>query len=166
MIHGLPFRILFAALITSSKRYWYISTERRSGYRLGDVCPHHCYPVASHVPKVLPAERIQKTLGSCDRETGIGKRDYALLILPARLGLRAGEVVVLESEDFDWDAGLITAHGKGKRVAQMLLSSEVGAAIADYLSTGRIVPAVAHSSGRKRRQPGSRTRWRLPSVPP
>ncbi len=91
----------------------------------------------STVPKFLSGEQIQKVLDSCDRETVIGKRDYALLLLLARLGLRAGEVVALTLDDFDWDAGLITVHGKGKRVAQMPLPSEVGTAIADYLSTAR-----------------------------
>jgi integrase len=67
----------------------------------------------------------------------MGKRDYALLLLLARLGLRAGEVVALTLDDFDWEAGLVTVRGKGKRVAQMPLPSEVGAAIADYLSIGR-----------------------------
>jgi site-specific recombinase XerD len=91
----------------------------------------------SKVPRFLAREQIQKILGSCDKETAIGKRDYALLLLLARLGLRAGEVVALTLDDFDWEAGLVTVRGKGKRVAQMPLPSEVGAAIADYLSTGR-----------------------------
>ena len=91
----------------------------------------------SNVPRFLAGEQIQKILASCDKETGIGKRDYALLLLLARLGLRAGEVVSLTLDDLDWEAGLVTVRGKGKRVAQMPLPSEVGAAIADYLSTGR-----------------------------
>jgi len=91
----------------------------------------------SNVPRFLAGEQIQKILGSCDKETAIGKRDYALLLLLARLGLRAGEVVALTLDDFDWDAGLVTVRGKGKRVAQMPLPSEVGTAIANYLSTGR-----------------------------
>jgi site-specific recombinase XerD len=91
----------------------------------------------SKVPRFLAGEQIQKILDSCDRETAIGKRDYALLLLLARLGLRAGEVVALTLEDFDWEAGLVTVRGKGKRMAQMPLPSEVGTAIADYLSTGR-----------------------------
>ena len=91
----------------------------------------------SNVPRFLAREQIQKILASCDKETAIGKRDYALLLLLARLGLRAGEVVALTLDDFDWDAGLVTVRGKGKRVAQMPLPSEVGTAIADYLSTGR-----------------------------
>jgi site-specific recombinase XerD len=91
----------------------------------------------SNVPRFLAGEQIRKILGSCDKETAIGKRDYALLLLLARLGLRAGEVVALTLDDFDWDAGLVTVRGKGKRVAQMPLPSEVGTAIANYLSTGR-----------------------------
>jgi site-specific recombinase XerD len=91
----------------------------------------------SNVPRFLAREQIQKILASCDKETAIGKRDYALLLLLARLGLRAGEVVALTLDDFDWEAGLVTVRGKGKRVAQMPVPSEVGTAIADYLSTGR-----------------------------
>jgi site-specific recombinase XerD len=91
----------------------------------------------SKVPKFLPAEQIQQILDSCDRQTVTGKRDYAILLLLARLGLRAGEVVGLTLDDFDWEAGLVTVRGKGKRVAQMPLTSEVGTAIADYLSTAR-----------------------------
>ena len=55
----------------------------------------------------------------------------------ARLGLRAGEVVALTLDDIDWEAGLITIRGKGKRVAQMPLPVEVGTAMADYLRQAR-----------------------------
>ena len=91
----------------------------------------------SKVPRFLAGEQIQKILDSCDRGTAMGRRDYALLLLLARLGLRAGEVVALTLDDLDWETGLVTVRGKGKRVAQMPLLPEVGAAIADYLSTGR-----------------------------
>jgi len=91
----------------------------------------------SKVPKFLPAEQIQRVLDSCDRSTPIGKRNYGILLLLARLGLRAGEVVGLTLEDIDWEAGVITVRGKGKRVAQMPLPVEVGAAIADYLRRAR-----------------------------
>jgi site-specific recombinase XerD len=91
----------------------------------------------STVPKFLPAEQIEHVLDCCDRNTAIGKRDYAILLLLARLGLRAGEVVALTLEDIDWEAGLITVRGKRKRVAQMPLPVEVGAAMADYLRKAR-----------------------------
>jgi site-specific recombinase XerD len=87
----------------------------------------------SNVPKFLPAEQIQRVLDSCDRDTASGKRNYCILLLLARLGLRAGEVVALTLDDIDWEEGVITVRGKGKRVAQMPLPAEVGAALAVYL---------------------------------
>ena len=136
-----------ASLITSKRATLVVTALRsflrylfHSGIAATDLSA--CVPAIatwslSQVPRFLSGEQIQKILDCCDRETAIGKRDYALLLLLARLGLRAGEVVALKLEDFDWDAGLITVRGKGKRVAQMPLPSEVGTAIADYLSTGR-----------------------------
>jgi len=91
----------------------------------------------SKVPKFLPAEQIQQVLDACDRNSTLGKRNYCILLLLARLGLRAGEVVALTLDDIDWEAGAITVRGKGKRVAQMPLPVEVGAAIADYLRRAR-----------------------------
>lgn len=136
-----------AALVTS-KRAPLVVTALRSFLRylfhrgIVAVDLATCVPTIatwslSKVPRFLATEQIQKILGSCDTGTAIGKRDYALLLLLARLGLRAGEVVALTLDDFDWQAGLVTVRGKGKRVAQMPLPPEVGAAIADYLSTGR-----------------------------
>jgi site-specific recombinase XerD len=91
----------------------------------------------SSVPKYLPAEEIQRVLDSCDRDKAAGKRDYAILLLLARLGLRAGEVVALTLDDIDWEAGVITVKGKGSRIAQMPSPVEVGAALADYIRQAR-----------------------------
>jgi site-specific recombinase XerD len=95
----------------------------------------------STVPKFLHADQIQRILDACDRDTAVGKRNYAILLLLARLGLRAGEVVVLTLDDIDWEAGLITVRGKGKRVAHMPLPVDVGAAMAEYLRRARPVCA-------------------------
>jgi site-specific recombinase XerD len=91
----------------------------------------------SEIPKFLPADQIQRVLDSCDRSTALGKRNYAILLLLARLGLRAGEVVALTLDDTDWEAGVITVRGKGKRVAQLPIPADVGAAIVEYLRDGR-----------------------------
>jgi site-specific recombinase XerD len=91
----------------------------------------------SNVPKFLSSEQVRKTLDSCDRESAYGKRNYAILLLLARLGLRAGEIVLLTLDDIDWEQGLITLHGKGKRIVQMPLPSDVGEAIAAYVRFGR-----------------------------
>lgn len=91
----------------------------------------------STLPKFLPPGTVQRVLNRCDRQTSLGRRDYAILLLLARLGLRAGEVVALNLEDIDWETGLMIVHGKGGRSTQMPLPSDVGEAIAAYLRNGR-----------------------------
>jgi site-specific recombinase XerD len=89
------------------------------------------------LPDFLPPPKIQRVLDGCDRTTAIGKRDYAVLLLLARLGLRANEVATLALEDIDWHSGLLTVRGKGRQLAVMPFLSEVGIALADYLQHGR-----------------------------
>jgi integrase/recombinase XerD len=89
------------------------------------------------LPRFLSAEHTQQVLDHCDRQRATGRRDYAMLLLCARLGLRAGEVAALRLEDIDWAAGCLTIRGKGGRWAQMPLPQDVGAAIATYLREGR-----------------------------
>ncbi len=76
-------------------------------------------------------------LGSCDRRRSMGRRDYAVLLVVLRLGLRAGEVAALTLADLDWRAGEIVVHGKGRRVDRLPLPADVGEAIAAYLRRGR-----------------------------
>jgi site-specific recombinase XerD len=91
----------------------------------------------SELPKSLEPEEVDRLLLNCDRCTGMGQRDYAVLILLARLGLRAGEVVAMELDDIDWEAGLITIRGKGARHDQLPVPQDVGEALATYLRHGR-----------------------------
>lgn len=91
----------------------------------------------SGLPKSLPPEQVGAILASCDRSTGSGRRDYAILLLLARLGLRGGEVASLTLDDFDWDRGLVTVSGKGCRREPLPLPSEAGEALADYLRHAR-----------------------------
>jgi site-specific recombinase XerD len=96
------------------------------------------------LPKSLQANQVQLVLNHCDRRVAMGKRDYAILLLLARLGLRAGEVVALRLEDINWEAGEFTICGKGKRMARLPLPQEIGEAIADYLQHGRPCCATRH----------------------
>src|SRR5215470_4552078 len=91
----------------------------------------------STVPKYLTRREVERLLKACDRRTAVGRRDYAILLLLARLGLRAGEVVRLQLEDIDWRAGSITVQGKGGRRSVLPLPADVGSAIAAYLRRGR-----------------------------
>jgi integrase/recombinase XerD len=87
----------------------------------------------SHLPKSIPPEQIEQLLASCDRSKPTGQRDYTILLLLARLGLRAGEVVTMTLDDLDWERGEIVVRGKGQRLARLPLPTEVGAALVHYL---------------------------------
>jgi len=91
----------------------------------------------SELPKSLEPEEVEHLLQNCDRCTAIGQRDYAVLILLARLGLRAGEAVAMKLDDINWEAGLITIRGKGARHDQLPIPQDVGEALAIYLRHGR-----------------------------
>jgi integrase/recombinase XerD len=85
------------------------------------------------LPRGLEAAAIKKLLVSCDRRTLIGRRDYAVLLLLSRLGLRAGEVAAIELDDIDWRAGLLLVRGKGSRQDVLPLPVDVGEALVVYL---------------------------------
>lgn len=89
------------------------------------------------LPTFLPPQKIQQALDSCDQTKPKGLRDYAILMLLAKLGLRAGEVVAITLDDVNWQAGDILIHGKGRRCANMPLRHDVGTAIVAYLRRGR-----------------------------
>jgi site-specific recombinase XerD len=91
----------------------------------------------SGVPKYLSAVEVEKLLDACDLKTGTGRRDHAILLLLARLGLRAGEVARLELGDIRWRSGEIVVRGKGNNVDRLPLLKEVGKALALYLVKDR-----------------------------
>lgn len=89
------------------------------------------------IPRAIAPDQVRQLLRQVDRSTAVGRRDYAILLLLARLGLRASEVVRLELEDIDWKAGSLSVCGKGGRHSQLPLPQEVGDAIVAYLQRGR-----------------------------
>jgi site-specific recombinase XerD len=89
------------------------------------------------IPRAIAPDHVQAVLAHCNRASAIGCRDYAILLLLARLGLRAGEIAFLELDDIDWEAATLNLRGKGGRVSRLPLPLEVGEAIAAYLRTGR-----------------------------
>jgi integrase/recombinase XerD len=131
-----------------SKRVQLVTTALRSFLRFGryrgdlhmDLAG--CVPAVANwslstVPKALPPEQIELVLASCNRKTVVGRRDYAILLLLARLGLRASEVATLHLEDLDWQNGLITVRGKGGHYSQLPLPVDVGKGIVNYLRSAR-----------------------------
>lgn len=89
------------------------------------------------LPKFLSPEQVERVLTRCDRHTAIGRRNYAVLMLLARLGLRADEVRSLNLDDVDWRAGQLMIRGKGRAPEPMPLPVDVGKALAAYTVNGR-----------------------------
>lgn len=128
------------------------ATELRSLLRFLYVKGFTAVPLAAAVPGVagwtgvrLPvaigAEQVRALIGSCDRTRVVGRRDFAILTLLGRLGLRSGEIAGLGLGDIDWRAGEIVVRGKGRRSDRLPLPADVGEALAGYVADGR--PRVA-----------------------
>ena len=83
----------------------------------------------SGLPRALEPEQVDALLASCDRRRVTGRRDFAILTMLVRLGLRAGEVAALSLEDVDWRAGELVVRGKGTRAERLPLPVDVGEAI-------------------------------------
>ncbi|AKN18010.1 hypothetical protein B586_17835 [Mycobacterium haemophilum DSM 44634] len=89
------------------------------------------------LPRGQDAAVVARLLAGCDRTAVVGRRDYAILTMLARLGLRGAEVTTLELSDIDWRSGEITVHGKGNRVDWLPLPVDVGEAIVTHLTNGQ-----------------------------
>jgi site-specific recombinase XerD len=89
------------------------------------------------LPTYLSASQVRKVLDGCDRTTALGRRDYAILMMLAKLGLRANEVATLDLDDIDWRSGEMLICAKGRQRARMPMPPDVGAAVVDYLRNGR-----------------------------
>lgn len=113
----------------------------KNGYHpenLTEFVPNVHYERQSRLPSVYSREDVMKLLNSVDRSNPIGKRDYAILLVITRLGLRAGDVVNLQFENINWEENRIslTQHKTGRTLTLPLLE-DVGLAIIDYLKFGR-----------------------------
>ncbi|RKH28336.1 integrase [Corallococcus sp. AB030] len=102
----------------------------------------HCVPTVpqwrlSSLPRYLEAPDVERVVQSCDLTTGHGLRDHAILLLLARLGLRAGDIVGMTVTDIDWRGGTLRVHGKGRREVRLPLPQDVGDAVLAYLERGR-----------------------------
>lgn len=98
--------------------------------------------MATLPPPTMNATDVQLLLDSCDRRTASGVRDFAMMTLVARLGLRSIEIARLELRDVDWRAGELVIRGKGRRHDRLPLPIDVGEAMVAYLSRGRAAQGV------------------------
>ena len=125
--------------LRSTLRFLYL--EGKTRIPLASAAPAIAGWRGSSLPRAIEPAQVAQLLRSCDRRTAVGRRDYSILLLLARLGLRRGEVAALQLEDIDWRSGEITVRGKGNQRDRLPLPADVGAAVAAYLQRGR--PRIA-----------------------
>lgn len=111
--------------------------ERLTDVMLADAVPAVAHRRLSGLPEPLAQAQVIALLSACDQTTPVGRRDFAVITVLSRLGLRCGEVSGLELSDLDWRAGIVTIHGKGGRVDRLPLPVDVGEVIVCYLREGR-----------------------------
>jgi integrase len=98
-------------------------------------------PTDARIPSVWDQELIDKLLGAVDRSSVRGKRDYAILLLASRLGLRVGDIRALRLDDIKWaDSRIEILQSKQKTPLSLPLTEEVGQALIDYLKSGPTPP--------------------------
>ncbi len=142
-----------AARLHHAKRAKVMTSALRSflqyGRCRGDISADlpACVPTVANwsmagIPRTISAAQVQHLLAQCDRRSATGCRDYAMLLLLARLGLRAGEVVNLTLDDLDWDEGAIRIRGPAQHCDRLPMPADVGSALVDYLRHGRPACAV------------------------
>jgi integrase/recombinase XerD len=125
----------FGAALRSLLRYGHVAglIEADLSAAVLPVTGRRCSPL----PKGISPADARALLGSCDRRTALGRRDYAVILTLLRLGLRSCEVAALRLEDLDWRAGQMLVHGKGRRVERLPIPDDVGAAVTAYLRRSR-----------------------------
>lgn len=137
-----------AARLRHPKRAQVMTTALRSflqyGRYRGEIVAdlHTCVPTVANwsltgIPRTISPAQVQSLLGGCNRQGATGRRDYAMLLLISRLGLRASEVVDLTLDDLDWTEGAIRIRGPAQRADRLPLPADVGAALVNYLRHGR-----------------------------
>lgn len=115
----------------------FLIAEGRCASGLDGAIPVLAHWRLSSLPRYLSADDVERVIASCDIASAVGQRDRAILLLLARLGLRAGDIVQLRLCDVDWKEAWIHVSGKGRRETRLPLTQEVGDALVTYLTRGR-----------------------------
>lgn len=115
----------------------YLLYKGHTTYNLSYAVPSIRRWSLAPLPEHLSSDQIKKVLNSCDKSSSVGLRDYAVLMLLSRLGLRANEIALLKLDDINWHAGNLNIRGKGRTLISLPLLPEVGAALSDYLQNAR-----------------------------
>lgn len=115
----------------------FLHLEGEIDHDLAGVVPSVASWRLAGLVKALDSRSVARLLASCDRRTRVGRRDFTVITLLSRLGLRAGELAALRLSDIDWRAGELLVRGKGSRQERLPLPVDVGEALAGWLTRGR-----------------------------
>ena len=115
----------------------FLIAESQCAVGLDAAIPTVAHWHLASLPRYLLPEDVKRLIASCDRASAVGRRDRAILLLLARLGLRARDIVHLRLGDIDWKDASVQVSGKGRRHTRLPLTQEVGQAIVAYLKKGR-----------------------------
>ncbi len=115
----------------------FLHVEGEIELALADAVPSVAGWRLAGLVKALDARSVARLLASCDRRTRVGRRDFAIITLLSRLGLRASEVAAIELSDVDWRSGELLVRGKGSRQEGLPLPIDVGETLAGWLARGR-----------------------------
>jgi integrase/recombinase XerD len=126
---------LLVSALRSLLGFWHV--QGLIGRPLAGAVPSVAGWRLAGLPRALDGEQVRALLDSCDRSTVAGMRDFAILTMLVRLGMRRGEIAGLLLDDIDWRAGELVVRGKGQRIERLPLPTDVGEAIAAYLCDGR-----------------------------
>lgn len=126
---------ILVTVLRSLLRFLFVTG--RVGADLAAAVPSVAGWRGASLPQALEPGLARALLACCDRRRAVGRRDYAILVVLVRLGLRAAEVAAMELADIDWRAGWVVVRGKGNRDERLPLPVDVGEAVADYLRAGR-----------------------------
>lgn len=126
---------LMVSALRSFLRFLFVRGETRGDLAL--AIPMVRQERLVSVPRHLPADDVERLLGACDLSSTTGRRDHALLLLLARLGLRAGEIMALQLGDVRWRESEIVVRGKGRVHDRLPLVRDVGEALALYIQKDR-----------------------------
>lgn len=132
------------SIVTVLRSYLrYLATQGECSPWLDQAVPSVAHWKHSNLPKFLPAAKVETLINSCDTTAATGIRDRAILLLLARLGLRAGDIMTLRIDDIDWQRGSLRVCGKGRRAENLPLPQDAGDALLKYLTEARTVVPIA-----------------------